>query len=246
MTGRLAHKRAIVTGGGNGIGRATVERFRAEGAEVLAIDIDRAALEDLRASYGCEIAVADLADARSIDQCVSQTASVDILFLCAGYVATGTILDCNADEWDRSFSINVTAIYRMIRSLLPGMIARSSGSIITMASVASSVRGVPDRCAYGATKAAVIGLTKAVAADFVQQGIRANAICPGTIDTTALDSRLRAATDYDAARAAVTARQPMRRLGTASEVADLAVYLASDESRFTTGQCHVIDGGWSN
>lgn len=243
---RLIQKRAIVTGGGNGIGRATVERFRAEGAEVLAIDHDRAALEDLQSRCGCDIAAVDLTDAEAIAGLVSQAAPIDVLFLCAGYVATGTILDCEPEEWERSFSINVTAMYQMIRGILPGMIERSSGSIITMSSVASSVRGVPDRCAYGATKAAVIGLTKAVAADFVKHGIRANSICPGTIDTLSLDVRLRSSPDYEAARAAVIARQPMGRLGTAAEVADLAVYLASDESRFTTGQCHILDGGWSN
>jgi 2-keto-3-deoxy-L-fuconate dehydrogenase len=244
--GRLSGKRALVTGGGNGIGRATVERFRQEGAEVLAIDVDRAALHDVRAVCGCEIAVLDLSDGAAIEQVVDNAGSLDILFLCAGYVSTGTILDCAAEEWDRSFSINVTPMYRIIQRVLPGMITRTSGSIITMSSVASSVRGVPERCAYGATKAAVIGLTKAVAADFVRQGIRANVICPGTIDTASLDGRLRATLEYEAARATVTARQPIGRLGTVAEVADLAVYLASDESRFTTGQTHIIDGGWSN
>lgn len=246
MTARLAGRSAIVTGGAKGIGRATVEHFVAEGADVLALDIEAPALADLQDRTGCAIHVIDLTQASEIEAFARDAAAPDILFLCAGRVATGTILACDDAEWTASFDLNVTAMYRLIRLLLRGMVARGSGSIITMSSVASSVRGVPDRFAYAATKAAVIGLTKAVAADFVREGIRCNAICPGTIDTAALEARMHATGDYAAARAAFTARQPMGRLGQAAEIAELAVYLASDVSAFTTGQCHIIDGGWSN
>ena len=245
MAGRLAGKRAIVTGAGQGIGRASVERFVAEGAHVTALDINPSTLADLQASCGCAMQAIDLTDAAALAQFASSAGDVDILFLCAGYVATGSILDCDDDEWRRSFDLNVTAMMRMIRAILPAMLERRNGSIITMSSVASSVRGVPDRFAYATTKAAVVGLTKAIAADFVGQGIRCNAICPGSVETPSLDQRMRATPDYDATRAAYVARQPMGRFGEAHEIADLAVYLASDESRFTTGQCHIIDGGWS-
>ncbi len=246
MTGRLAGKRAIVTGGGQGIGRAAVELFAAEGAHVLALDLAAAALADVQQACGCDTRVVDVTQADGIGAIVQEAGPVDILFLCAGYVPIGTILDSDPQQWDRAFAVNVTAMYHMIRAVLPGMLVRQTGSIITMSSVAGSVRGVPDRCVYAATKAAVIGLTKSVAADFAGQGIRCNAICPGTIDTGSLNARLRETTDYQAARAAVVARQPMGRMGTAAEIAQAAVYLASDESRFTTGQCHIIDGGWAN
>lgn len=246
MSGRLAGKRAIVTGGGQGIGRATVELFVAEGAEVLALDIAADALDDLRRTCGCATRVVDITDTAAIAAIAQDTGSVDILFLCAGYVSTGTILESDPAEWDRAFAVNVTAMYHLIRAILPSMLAQGSGSIITMSSVASAVRGVPERCVYAASKAAVIGLTKAVAADYVASGIRCNAICPGTIDTPALDTRLRNTADYAAARAAVAARQPMARMGTAAEIARLALYLGSDESSFTTGQSHIIDGGWAN
>ncbi len=245
MAGRLAGKRAIVTGAGQGIGRASVERFVAEGALVTALDIYPATLADLQASCGCAAEAIDLTDAAAMAACASSTGDIDIMLLCAGYVATGTILHCDDDDWRRSFDLNVTAMMRMIRAILPAMLERQQGSIITMSSVASSVRGVPDRFAYATTKAAVIGLTKAIAADFVGQGIRCNAICPGSVETPSLDQRMRNTTNYEATRAAYVARQPMGRFGDAREIADLAVYLASDESRFTTGQCHVIDGGWS-
>lgn len=246
MTGRLAGKRAIVTGGGQGIGRATVERFVAEGAHVIALDINANALADLHACCGCETHMIDLRDKAAIAAFAHEVRDIDIMFLCAGYVATGTILECGDDDWTLSFNLNVTAMYHMIRAVLPGMVDRRRGSIITMSSVASSVRGVPDRFAYATTKAAVIGLTKAIAADFVTQGIRCNAICPGSVATPSLQDRMQATSDYDATRAVYIARQPMGRFGEAREIADLAVYLASDESAFTTGQCHVIDGGWSN
>ncbi len=246
MVGRLAGKRAIVTGGGQGIGRATVERFVAEGAHVIALDINANALADLHASCSCETHEIDLTDKADIAAFAGEVGDIDILFLCAGYVATGTILDCNDDEWNLSFSLNVSAMYHMTRAILPGMVDRRRGSIITMSSVASSVRGVPDRFAYATTKAAVIGLTKAIAADFVTHGIRCNAICPGSVATTSLEDRMHATGNYEATRAAYVARQPMGRFGEAREIAELTVYLASDESTYTTGQCHIIDGGWSN
>lgn len=246
VSGRLAGKRAIVTGGGQGIGRATVELFMAEGAEVLALDIAADALDDLRRACGCATRIVDITDTAAVTALARDAGAVDVLFLCAGYVATGTILDSDPEQWDRAFAVNVTAMYHLIRAVLPSMLVQGSGSIITMSSVASSVRGVPERCVYAASKAAVIGLTKAVAADYIASGIRCNVICPGTIDTPALDTRLRDTADYAAARAAVAARQPLGRMGTATEIARLALYLASDESSFTTGQCHIIDGGWAN
>ena len=239
----LAGKRAVVTGGAHGIGRASVEAFVAAGAEVVALDIDAAALATLR---GCTTHAFDLTDATSTAAFAAGAGAVDVLFLCAGTVATGTILDCDEATWARSFDLNVTAMYRMTRALLPGMVAQRSGSIITMASVASSVRGVPQRFAYASTKAAVIGLTKAIAADFAADGIRCNAILPGTVATPSLDARMHATGDHAATLAAYTARQPMGRLGQAAEIAALAVYLASDAAAFITGQCHIIDGGWSN
>ena len=246
MPDRLKAKTAIVTGGGQGIGRAIVERFVAEGARVLALDINAATLAEVGAKTACATHVIDLTDRAQIDTFCRGAGDIDILCLCAGQVAYGTVLDCDERQWSRSFELNVTAMYRMIRALLPGMIARRTGSIITMSSVASSVRGVRDRFAYASTKAAVIGLTKALAADHVGDGIRCNAICPGTIETAALEQRMRASDDYAATRASFVARQPIGRLGQAAEIAALATYLASDEAAFTTGQCHVIDGGWSN
>ena len=238
----LAGKRAVVTGGAHGIGRASVEAFVAAGAQVTALDIDATAL----AALPCRTLAIDLTDAAAVAAFASGAGEVDILFLCAGVVETGTILDCDEAAWARSFDLNVTAMYRMARALLPGMVARRAGSIITMSSVASSVRGVPQRFAYASTKAAVVGLTKAIAADFAADGIRCNAICPGTVATPSLDARMHATGDHAATLAAYTARQPIGRLGQAAEIAALAVYLASDAAAFTTGQCHIIDGGWSN
>jgi 2-keto-3-deoxy-L-fuconate dehydrogenase len=239
---RLAGKTALITAAGQGIGRATAERFIAEGARVWASDINGDALESLE---GCETRRLDVRDRTMVDHIVAEAGAIDVLFNCAGMVASGTILDCDEAEWTASWDLNVTGMYRLIRSALPGMLARGGGSIINMASVASSIKGVPNRFAYGATKAAVIGLTKSVAADFVTTGVRCNAICPGTVDTPSLHDRLRATGDYDAAWTSFTARQPMGRIGQPGEIAALAVYLASDESAFTTGQCHVVDGGWS-
>jgi len=243
MSGRLAGKIALVTAAASGIGRASAERFAREGAVVHAVDIDEAGLSGLD---GSTPHVADLTDRDGVAVLAEAVGPIDVLFNCAGYVHSGTILDCDEEAWAFSNALNVTAMYRTIRAFLPAMIERGGGSIINMSSVASSVRGVPNRFAYSATKAAVIGLTKAVAADFVGQGIRCNAICPGTVDTPSLQQRLRDTGDYDAALQAFTARQPMGRLGKAEEIAGLAAYLASDEAGFTTGAIHIIDGGWAN
>lgn len=240
--GRLAGKTALITAAGQGIGRATAERFAQEGATVWATDFNPAALADLG---GCKTARLDVRDMAMIESVIAQSGPLDILFNCAGMVANGTILECTEAEWSKSFDLNVTAMYRMIKAALPGMLAKGGGSIVNMSSVASSIKGVPSRFAYGASKAAVIGLTKAVAADFVTQGIRCNAICPGTVDTPSLHERLRATGDYETAWKAFVARQPMGRLGQAEEIAALVLYLASDEAAYTTGQAHVIDGGWT-
>ena len=238
---RLSGKTALVTGAAQGIGRATAALFAAEGATVWATDRNPEALRGLDAVHRR----LDVTDPQQIEAVIGEAGPLDILFNCAGVVASGTILECSDADWELSFDVNVTAIYRSIRAALPGMLANGGGSIVNMASVASSITGVPNRFAYGASKAAVIGLTKSVAADFVAQGIRCNAICPGTIDTPSLQERLRATGDYESAWRDFNARQPMGRLGTAEEIARLALYLASDESSFTTGQIHVIDGGWT-
>lgn len=190
--------------------------------------------------------VLDVTDANAIKKCAAEYSGVNVLFNCAGIVQSGSILETDEAAWNLALSLNVTAMYRLIRAFLPGMLAAGQGSIINMSSVASSIIGVPNRFAYGATKAAVIGLTKGVAADFVAQGIRCNAICPGTVHSPSLDGRLRETGDYEAAKAAFIARQPMGRIGKPEEIAALALYLASDASAFTTGQCHIADGGWSN
>ena len=242
MTGRLRGKTALITAAGQGIGRATAELFAAEGATIWATDRNADALAGLG---GCRTRRLDVLSPDDIAACLDAVGTPDILFNCAGYVASGTILECEESDWAFSFDLNVTAMYRLIRAVLPGMTAQGGGSIVNMSSVASSVKGVPNRFAYGASKAAVVGLTKAVAADFAGQGIRCNAICPGTVETPSLHERLAATGDHDAAWAAFTARQPMGRVGRAQEIAALALYLASDESAFTTGQAHVIDGGWS-
>ena len=245
MTGRLSGKSAVVTAAAQGIGRATALAFAAEGARVWATDINETALAEL-AGENIRTARLDVLDAAAISEFAAARGAVDILFNCAGYVHHGTVLDCDEADWEFSNSLNVRSCYRMIRAFLPAMLDAGGGSIVNVASVASSVRGIPNRFVYGATKAAVIGLTKAVAADFVAQGIRCNAICPGTVESPSLEQRLRAMGDYEAARAVFTERQPMGRMATADEIARLAVYLASDESSFTTGAIHVIDGGWSN
>ena len=241
--GRIDGKTALITAAGQGIGRETAALFAAEGAKVWATDIDATKLRGLA---GCEHLSLDVRDAANIAAVLSKTGPLDVLFNCAGYVANGTILDCIESDWAFSFDLNVTGAYRLIRAALPAMLNHGGGSIINMSSVASSIKGVANRCAYSASKAAVIGLTKAIAADFVARGIRCNVICPGTVDTPSLHERLRNTGDYDAALSAFVARQPMGRTGRPSEIAALALYLAADESTFTTGQPFVIDGGWSN
>jgi 2-keto-3-deoxy-L-fuconate dehydrogenase len=241
MTGRLQGKIALVTAAAQGIGRASAELFAAEGARVFATDLNETALADIK---GCETRKLDVRDADAIAALAAELPPLDVLFNCAGFVHAGTILECDDAAWDFSFDLNVKAMYRMIRAFLPRMIENGGGSIVNMSSVAGAVTGVPGRFIYCASKAAVAGLTKSVARDFVAKGIRCNAICPGTVQSPSLDQRLAATGDYDAARAAFISRQPMGRLGSAEEVAQLALYLASDESAYTTGQAHVIDGGW--
>jgi 2-keto-3-deoxy-L-fuconate dehydrogenase len=242
MTGRLSGKTALITAAGQGIGRATAEMFAREGAIVLATDVNESALAGLE---GCQTARLDVLDAAMVVDVIDRAGRLDILFNCAGIVHSGTVLDCPPEEWALAYDLNVTAMYRTTRAALPAMIAGGGGSIINMSSVASSIKGVSNRFAYGSTKAAVIGLTKAVAADFVADGVRCNAICPGTVETPSLEQRLRATGEYEAAHRAFVTRQPMGRVGKAEEIAALALYLASDESAFTTGQTHVIDGGWT-
>jgi 2-keto-3-deoxy-L-fuconate dehydrogenase len=250
--GRLSGKQALVTAAGQGIGRASVLAMAREGAEVWATDVNDAALAALdaewaRAGTGAEGSIRtrrlDVLDPASIGAAVTELGAPHVLFNCAGYVAHGTILDCDEDQWDFSVRLNMTAMYRMCRAFLPGMIANGGASIVNMASVASTVIAAPNRFVYGATKAGVIGLTKAIAADFIGQGIRCNAICPGTIETPSMLDRAAAAGPNG--REMFVSRQPMGRLGTAEEIAALAVYLASDESAFTTGVAHIIDGGWT-
>ena len=247
MTGRLAGKTALVTAAGQGIGRASALRFAGEGAAVWATDINEGALEALVAECpGIEARVLNVRDASAVKAIAADLGAVDVLFNCAGYVHQGDILACTEEDWAFSVDLNVTAMYRMCRAFLPAMIEAGKGSIVNMSSVASSIKGAPNRFVYGTTKAAVIGLTKAIAADYVGRGIRCNAVCPGTIETPSLGERIAALGDVVTARAAFVARQPMGRLGKAEEIAELVLYLASDESSFTTGQTHVIDGGWSN
>lgn len=246
MTGRLKGKTAVITAAGQGMGRASVLAFVREGASVIATDIDEAKLATLNEVAGVTTRRLDVLNPEAIKEFAASIKAPDILFNCAGFVHNGAILDCDEDAFDFSVNLNIRAMYRMIRALLPGMIDRGGGAIVNMASVASTVIAAPNRFIYGTTKAAVIGLTKSVALDYIGKGIRANAICPGTVESPSLQDRMRALGDYDAARAAFVARQPMGRLGTAEEVADLVVYLASDESAFMTGNAIVIDGGWAN
>lgn len=241
--GRLSGKTALVTAAGQGIGRATVEAFIREGAQVVATDVRPETLDGLE---GATCKVLDVTDAEAVAAIAAEHPDLDVLFNCAGYVHAGTILDCDEKAWDFSYALNVTAQYRMIRAVLPSMIARGGGSIINMSSICSSIKAVANRFAYGATKAAVIGLTKSVAIDYVAQGIRCNAICPGTVETPSLLQRLHDTGDFDKAYKEFTARQAMGRFGRVEEIAALAVYLASDESAFTTGTVNVIDGGWVN
>lgn len=245
--GRLTGKRALVTAAGQGIGRASALAMAREGASVIATDINTTTLESLKAEAPeIAISVLNVRDRAAVLAAAEEFGPVNVLFNCAGFVAAGTILDCDEEQWAFSVDLNMTAMYRMCRAFLPGMIAHGGGSIINMASVASSVIAAPNRFVYGATKAGVIGLTKSIAADFIGKGIRANAICPGTVESPSLDQRLRDTGDYEAARKAFIARQPIGRIGRPEEIAALVVYLASDESSYTTGVAHVIDGGWAN
>ena len=247
---RLAGKRALVTAAGQGIGRASVIAMADEGAHVVATDISEAALEEIAAANhpNIETRTADARDADSINAAAAH-ATPDILFNCAGFVHHGSVLDATDDEWAFAFDLNVQSMFRTIRAALPGMLERKNGSIINMASACSSVIGAPNRFIYGTTKAAVIGLTKSVAVDFITTGVRCNCICPGTVQSPSLEDRLHALGEqvggYEEARKQFIARQPMGRIASAEEIAALVVYLASDESAFITGQPHIIDGGWS-
>lgn len=241
MTGDLAGKTVLVTAAAQGIGRATALAFARAGAVVYATDINEKLLAELGREGGLSVQRLDVLDDAAVDTALAAIGPVDVLFNCAGFVHTGSILDMKEGDLDFAFDLNVKSMVRTIRAVLPGMIARGGGAIINMASVASSIKGVPNRFAYSTTKAAVIGLTKSVAADFVGQGIRCNAICPGTVESPSLEDRMRAQGDYETARAAFIARQPMGRIGTPEEIADLAVYLAG--ATYTTGQAYAIDGG---
>lgn len=245
---RLKNKTALITAAANGIGRASVERFVAEGARVLATDIDISTLQDMP---GVEAYRLDVTDSQAINELAASLPDLDILFNCAGMVAGGTVLECDEATWQRSMDLNVTSMFYTLQAFLPGMLLNGGGSIINMASLASSVKGVANRCAYGASKAAVIGLTKSVAADFMTQGVRCNAICPGTVESPSLKQRIadqarREGRSESDVLASFIARQPMGRLGRVEEVAALAAFLASDESQFITGTAQLIDGGWAN
>ena len=251
MSQRLSGKTAFVTAAGQGIGRAVAQAFVREGARVIATDINEALLAALQAETGCTVQRLDVTDPAAIAAAAAQHGPVNVLFNGAGYVHAGTVLDCTEADWDFAFQLNVRSQFRTIKAFVPGMLSLGGGSIINVASVAGSIKGAPNRFVYGTTKAAVIGLTKAVAADFITKGIRCNAICPGTVESPSLRDRIAAqaaATGQTLAQveAAFVSRQPMGRLGKVDEIAALAVYLASDESSFTTGTSQVIDGGWSN
>jgi 2-keto-3-deoxy-L-fuconate dehydrogenase len=243
MADRLSGKTALVTAAAQGIGRATALAFAAEGAEVMATDINLDRLEELSGTPGISVRRLDVLDPQAVNSLAAEMPPLDVLCNVAGFVHNGTILDCPEEDWDFSFDLNVKSMYRMIRAFLPAMLEAGGGSIVNMASVASSLRGLPNRCVYGASKAAVIGLTKSVAADFIKQGIRCNCICPGTIESPSLDDRIAAFDDPVAARKAFIARQPIGRLGTPEEIAGMAVYLASDVAAYTTGTAMIVDGG---
>jgi 2-keto-3-deoxy-L-fuconate dehydrogenase len=249
MSGRLQNKVALVTAAGQGIGRAIAEALIAEGANVIATDLAEDKLDGLMAKQRRKLDVRSVADVESLARDLNGAfGALNILVNCAGYVHQGTVLECSEKDWDFSFDLNVKSMHRTIKAFLPAMLEKKSGSIVNISSAVSSIRGVPARYAYGATKAAVIGLTKAVAADFIKQGIRCNAICPGTIESPSLDERITALSkqtdrSFDAVQQDFVARQPMGRLGTPAEVAALALFLASDEASYITGQAHLVDGG---
>lgn len=247
MSNRLKNQVAVITAAGQGIGLATALRFANEGATVWATDINEKSLVALRNKVSAlQIHCLDVTHQPAIAAFCKKIGDIDILFNCAGFVHQGTILDCLEKDWDFSFNLNVKSMYYMIRAFLPGMLAKKNGSIINMSSVASSIKGVANRFVYGASKAAVIGLTKSIAQDYVAHGIRCNAICPGTVQSPSLDERIAALGDATVVRRAFIERQPLGRLGKPEEIAALAVYLASDEAAFTTGTINIIDGGWSN
>jgi 2-keto-3-deoxy-L-fuconate dehydrogenase len=239
----MQNKTALITAAAQGIGRASAEALARAGARVIATDVNEGKLAQLQGIPGIETRKLDVLDAKSVETVVAAIGPVDVLFNCAGFVHNGSLLDSTEEELDFAYDLNVKAMVRTIRAVLPGMLARGEGSIINMASVASSVKGVPSRFVYSTTKAAVIGLTKSVAADYVGRGVRCNAICPGTVETPSLEDRLRAQGDYEKTRAAFIARQPIGRVGRPEEIAELVVYLAT--ASYTTGQIHIIDGGWS-
>ena len=239
MPRKLEGKTALITGAAAGIGRATAELFAAEGAKLIVTDRDLKGLDGLAGDKR----QLDVTDAAAITALAKEVGRLDILFNCAGFVENGTILESDDAQWEKSFNINVYAMARMIKAFLPGMLEGSGGSIINVASVAGSIKGIPNRCVYGASKAAVIGLTKSVAADFVANGIRCNTVCPGTVDSPSLQQRLKDTGDYEAARKAFTARQPLGRIGTAEEIATIVLWLASDDSQYATGQNFIVDGG---
>ncbi|HBU96537.1 SDR family oxidoreductase [Thalassospira lucentensis] len=242
---RIEGKLCLVTAAGQGIGRASAERLAAEGGRVIATDINDKALAELAAIDGIEARKLDVTDKAAITSLVDEIGTVDVLFNCAGIVHNGTILEATEEEWDFAFDLNVKSQFRMIRAVLPGMIEKGHGSIINMSSVAGPVTGPVNRLVYSASKAAVAGMTRAIANDYVKQGIRCNAIAPGTVDSPSLHERLRATGDYDGALKAFIGRQPMGRIGKPEEIAALVTYLASEESGFTTGVVHVVDGGWT-
>ena len=243
MGNRLAGKTTLITAAAQGIGRASVEAYAAEGARVIATDLNAGKLAELNELAGVETRVLDVLDKQAIADTAKEIGAVDVLFNCAGFVHHGSILDCDEDDWDFSFDLNVKAQYRMIRAFLPAMIGAGGGSIVNMSSVCSSLKGIINRAVYGASKAAVIGLTKSVSADYLRQGIRCNCICPGTVQSPSLDDRINAFNDPIQARTDFIARQPLGRLGTVEEIAAIAVYLGADESAYTTGQPFIIDGG---
>ena len=244
--GRLLGKRILITAAGQGMGRAAALAMAAEGATVFATDIDSDGLATLVAeNSSIETFTLDVTDPNAIAGAPAKTGALTTLFNCAGFVHNGTIMDMSDEDWDFSFTLNVQSQFRLIRAYLPGMLEQKDGSIINMASVASSIKGAPSRCLYGSTKAAILGLTKAVAADYVSYGIRCNALCPGTILTPSLEGRMRATGDYETAKIEFLARQPIGRFATADEVAGILIHLASDESKFTTGTFQIVDGGWS-
>lgn len=243
MGDRLHGKIAFITAAGQGMGRAAAIAFAREGAGVWATDVNPVVLAGLEDTPGIRTRVLDVTDAAEVQRVADEVGVVDVLFNCAGYVAHGNLLDCSEADWDRSFDINIKSMYRVTRALLPGMLVKGKGSIINMSSIASSVRGLPNRLAYGTTKAAVIGFTKALAADYVKHGIRCNAVCPGTVDTPSLQDRINALPDPVQARRDFVARQPMGRLGAVDDLVPLFIYLASDESAFATGTAFSVDGG---